>query len=85
MNGVVVKESKNKSSSAMIKKPNEKYGYVTDKLTLIGCILMIVMNVITLCLFGALLVFEFRSASNLNTNGYSDGQFVFRSLITARF
>jgi len=79
-----VKESKNKNSST-IKKQNEKYGYVTDKWTLIGLILMIIMNVITLCLFGALLVFEFQSAGNLNTKGYSNGQFVFRSLITASF
>jgi len=79
-----VKESKNKNNTK-IKKPNEKYGYVTDKWSLIGLILMIIMNVITLCLFGGLLVFEFQSAGNLNTKGYSNSQFVFRSLIVASF
>lgn len=84
VNGVVVKESNNKNNSG-IKKPNEKYGYVTEKWCLIGLILMIIMNVITLSLFGGLLVFEFQSAGNLNTKGYSNGQFIFRSLIVASF
>jgi len=56
-----------------------------DKWTLLGCILMLIMNVITLSLFGALLAFEFLSVANLNTKGYSDAQFVFRSLINASF